>query len=148
MIVLGLIAWPALRLRRFAVDERAARAHTFLLVPAVGQFLLLSLVAMAGIRYILLPIMLLVIAGSLVAVRLSRRLVVPSRQALAAAAAIADVASVLGTAAVDTADNPRFPSGELRDEYLSAAEPGPMAVVDDRVSGGPAYEVYRIGPGG
>ena len=49
---------------------------------------------------------------------------------------------------LDTAENPRYPSGELRDEYLSAAEPEPMAVVDDRVSGAPAYEVYRIGPGG
>jgi hypothetical protein len=219
LIILALAAWPVL-VRRSEWRDPAARGHTFIMLPAVGQILLLGLVAMAGIRYVLLPIMLLVIAGSVVAVRLAHRLIEPSRRAMAAAVVIAAVVIGLGTAAVevrgrsahaptqydiidaahlirddaggepcsilgypppqitwysgcathhfgfppvagqegaldtarrylilDMGGSDRYPSGALRAEYRSLADGGPIATVNDRVSGAPALEIYRI-PGG
>jgi len=217
LMLLALVAWPVLIIRGAGLQERATRLHTYLLVPAVGQFLLISLVAMTHVRYILLPILLLVIAGSVTAVRLARPLAPPSRQAFAIVVVVAAVVSVLGSAAVEVrgrtvyaptqydlvdaahrvrddaggapcailgypppqftwysgcathhfgyppvggrtaalnatrhylillADgSDRYPSGELREEYLADAEPQPFAIVPDRVSGDPAFEIYRL----
>lgn len=219
LIILAVVAWPLLVRGRGFSDARV-RAHTFLLLPAVGQFLVLGLVAMAGVRYVLLPIILLLIAGGVVAVRLSRRLIPPSRQALTVATVIAVVATGLGAAAVevrarafhaptqydiidaarliradagedscailgypppqitwyaacathhfgfppgagrvvqldaarrymilDMGESDRYPSGALRDEYRALGGEEPMTVVNDRVTGDPAFEVYRIADG-
>jgi hypothetical protein len=43
---------------------------------------------------------------------------------------------------VGTSD--RYPSGDLREEYLAEAEPQPFAVIPDRVTGDPAFEIYRL----
>lgn len=217
LMLLAIVAWPALMVRGGGLRDRATRMHTYLLVPAVGQFLLISLVAMTHLRYILLPILLLVIAGSITAVRLARPLVLPSRQALAVVVVVAAVVSGLGTAAVEvrgrTAYAPtqyafvdaarrvrddagdgscailgypppqftwysgcathhfgyppvagrsaalnatrhylilvpnasdRYPSGDLREAYLAEAEVEPFAIIPDRVTGDPAFEVYRL----
>jgi hypothetical protein len=38
----------------------------------------------------------------------------------------------------------REPAGALREEYLALAEPEPIAIVPNRVTGDPALEVYRL----
>ena len=217
LILLALVTWPVLIVRGGGLRDRTTRMHTYLLLPAVGQFLLISLVAMTHLRYILLPILLLVIAGSVTAVRLAQPLTPPSRRAFAAVVVVAALVVGLGTAAVEvrgraayaptqydlvdaarrvrddaggascailgypppqltwysgcathhfgyppepgrtaaltatrrylilpTGEGDRYPSGELREEYLAEAEPQPMAIIPDRVTGDPAFEVYRL----
>ena len=217
LILLALLAWPVLIVRGGGLRDGAARMHTYLLLPAVGQFLLISLVAMAHVRYILLPILLIVVAGSAAAVRLAQPLTPPSRQAFAIVIVVAAVVAGLGTAAVEVrgraayaptqydlvdaarrvrddagdascailgypppqitwysgcatrhfgyppvagrsaalnatrrylilppGEGDRYPSGDLREEYLAEAEPQPFAVIHDRVTGDPAFEVYRL----
>ncbi len=67
--VLGL-AWRALVHRRW---DSTARGLAFLVIPAIGLGALLGVVALAQTRYIYVPICLLVIAGSVVMVRLVAR---------------------------------------------------------------------------
>ena len=217
LMLLALFAGPVLIVRAGGLRVRASRRLAYLLVPAVGQFLLISLVAMTHVRYILLPILLLVVAGSVTAVRLAQPLVAPSRQAFAAVVVAAAIVSGLGSAAVEVrgrtvyaptqydlvdaahrvrddagdascamlgypppqftwysgcatnhfgyppvagrrppanatrqylvllADpSDRYPSGDLREEYLAEAEAEPFAIIPDRVTGDPAFEVYRL----
>jgi hypothetical protein len=217
LIVLALLAWPVIIVRGDGLRDRAARMHTYLLIPAVGQFLLISLVAMTHVRYILLPILLLVVAGSASAVRLVQPLSPASRRAFATVVVVAAVVAGLGTAAVEvrgraayaptqydlvdaarsvredagsascailsypppqitwysgcathhfgfppvagrtaalnaerhylllpTGESDRYPSGDLREEYLAEAEPQPLFVIRDRVTGDPAFEIYRL----
>ncbi|MBA2634956.1 MAG: glycosyltransferase [Chloroflexi bacterium] len=98
LIILGLAAWPVFAYR-FGLNDRVTRAQTFVLVPALLHVALLGMVALPDVRYILLPIMLLVIAGSMAGVQLSRRLTPPSRAAVAAAVVIAATVTGVGSAA-------------------------------------------------
>ena len=98
-LVLGVVAWPV-RVALRGLGHRAVRGHTFLLLPALGQFLLLGLLVLPQVRYVLLPVMLLLIAGSVAAVDLGAQLSGAWRRTLAAGLAIAIVASGIGTAAV------------------------------------------------
>jgi hypothetical protein len=43
-----------------------------------------------------------------------------------------------------TGESDRYPSGDLREEYLAEAEPQPLFVIRDRVTGDPAFEIYRL----
>jgi len=100
LIIVALAAWPIL-LARFGLRDRDTRGHTFLVLPAVVHLVVLGAVALPVTRYILLPIVLLVIAGTVVGLRLSMRLIAPSRLALAVAVVIATVVTGLGTAAAE-----------------------------------------------
>lgn len=99
LLVLGVVAWP-IRVMLHGFRDRSVRAHTFLVVPAVGQFLLLGLVALPQARYVLLPVILLLIAGALTAVDAGRWLSRAWRTTLAAGLAAVVVVSAIGTAAV------------------------------------------------
>ena len=101
LLVLGVLAWP-IRVLLHGFRDRSVRAHTLLVVPAVGQFLLLGLVALPQARYVLLPVMLLLIAGALTAVDAGRLLSRAWRTTLAAGLAAAVIVGALGTAAVMT----------------------------------------------
>ncbi|MCA1588699.1 MAG: glycosyltransferase family 39 protein, partial [Chloroflexi bacterium] len=99
LLALGVVAWPIRVLLR-GLGDRSVRAHTFLVVPAVGQFVLLGLVALPQARYVLLPVMLLLLAGALTAVDAGRWLSRAWRTTLAAGLAAAVVVGAVGTAAV------------------------------------------------
>lgn len=215
-LILGVLAWP-IRILMRGVHERGVRAQTFLLLPAVGQLLLLGIVALPQVRYVLLPVVLILIAGSVAAVDLGRLLSHAWRRTLATGVVIAIVVTGIGSAAVmmrlqaevtplsmhlvdaariirdDAAgrscsilgypppeltwysgcaahhfgyppiagrqtalsgdrrylvlspfEYDREPGGALREEYLALAEPEPIAIVPNRVTGDPALEVYLL----
>ncbi len=98
-LVLAVVAWPV-RIALRGVRHRSVRGHTFLLLPALGQFLLLGLVVLPQVRYVLLPVMLLLVAGSVAAVDLGAQLSRAWRGTLGAGLATAIVVSGIGTAAV------------------------------------------------
>ncbi len=98
-LVLAVVAWPirlALRGRR----DRMVRASTFLLLPGVGQFLLIGFVALPQVRYVLLAVMLTLIAGAITAVEIGSLLSREWRRTVAAGLATAIAVGGIGTAAV------------------------------------------------
>lgn len=215
-LVLAVVAWPLGVLQR-GLGDRRVRAQTFLLLPALGQFVLLGIVALPQVRYVLLPVMLVLIAGSVTAVDLGGLLSHAWRRTLAIGVVIAIAVTGIGSAAVmmrlqaevtplsmhlvdaarvirddaagrscsilgypppeliwysgcaahhfgyppiagrETAlsgerrylvlapfEYDREPAGALREVYLALAEPEPIAIVPNRVTGDPALEVYRL----
>ncbi|MEP7082560.1 MAG: hypothetical protein ABI841_06240, partial [Chloroflexota bacterium] len=98
-LLLGVLAWPMWILTR-GIGDRRVRAQTFLLLPAVGQLVLLGIVALPQVRYVLLPLMLILIAGSVTAVDLGMLLSHAWRRTLLVGAVVAIVVTAIGSAAV------------------------------------------------
>ena len=98
-LILAVLAWPIRTLLRGA-DDCGVRAQAFLLLPAIGQLLLLGIVALPQVRYVLLPVMLILIAGSISAVDLGTQLSLAWRRTLATGVVIAIVVTGIGSAAV------------------------------------------------
>ncbi|MGZ8475334.1 MAG: ArnT family glycosyltransferase, partial [Candidatus Limnocylindria bacterium] len=98
-LILGILAWPMWMLVRGRRDRRV-RAQTFLMLPALGQLVLLGIVALPQVRYVLLPVMLILIAGSVSAVDLGRLLSHAWRRTLLAGVVISIVVTAIGSAAV------------------------------------------------
>lgn len=99
LLVLGILAWPIRVVLRRARD-RGVRAQIFLLLPAVGQVALLGIVALPQVRYVLIPIVLLLIAGSITAVDIGAHLSGAWRRTLAVGLVTAIAVGGIGSAAV------------------------------------------------
>lgn len=98
-LVLGVLAWPFRILLR-GLDDRGVRAQTFLLLPAIGQLLLLGIVTLPQVRYVLLPVVLILIAGSVTAVDLGALLSHAWRRTVATGLIVAIFVTGIGSAAV------------------------------------------------
>lgn len=118
LLVVGVVGLPVLavvgRLR-----DRIGRALSFLLAPAVIQFLVLGWTALPNRRYVLLPMVLAIVAGTLVLGHLTRRFSQPSRQALAAATVLVTV--VVGLSSVVGGLSGEARRARSADELVDAA---------------------------
>ena len=98
LIALGVVALP-IRALLSGLRRRRVRAHAFLALPAIGQFVLLGYAALPQARYVLLPVILLLLAGALTLVDVGRVMSRSWRQTLMAGLATAVVVTALGAAA-------------------------------------------------